>query len=114
MNALLSQNRFRAVSAALALLASALLSLDTHAQLYTWKDAQGNITIKNSPPPWYSESERIRGARVQVLRNGKVIDDTAWPADKRQDGRNSAARQEEKRARTESATLPENKKDDDN
>ena len=114
MHALSLLKKLSLLILALALLASALLSLDTHAQLYTWKDAQGNITIKNSPPPWYSESERIRGARVQVLRNGKVIDDTAWPADKRQDGRNSAARQEEKRARTESATLPKNKKDDGN
>jgi hypothetical protein len=89
------------------------LPLGALAQLYTWRDAQGNVIIKNTPPPWYNESERSRGARVQVLRNGKVIDDTAWPADKRQEGRNTDARQEEKRARSENAAPPGKKEDDD-
>jgi hypothetical protein len=89
------------------------LPLSALAQLYTWRDAQGNVIIKNAPPLWYSESERSRGARVQVLRNGKVIDDTAWPADKRQEGRNTDARQEEKRVQPENAALPGKKEDDD-
>ena len=104
------KKKLQAVFTSLALLA---LPLSALAQLYTWKDAQGNVIIKNTPPPWYSESERPRGARVQVLRNGKVIDDTAWPADKRQEGRNTDARQEEKRARSENAALPGKKEDDD-
>lgn len=113
MPSLRSPNLFRAVGAALALFSSALVAPAAQAQLYTWKDAQGNITIKNTPPPWYSESARPRGARVQVLRNGKVIDDTAWPADKRQEGRSTDARQENKRAESESAPLPAKKEDDD-
>ena len=86
------------------------------AQLYTWKDTQGNVIIKNTPPPWYSESERPRGTRVQVLRYGKVIDDTAWPADRRQEGRNKAASDEAKRVQPESPSRGPNKeeKDDDN
>ncbi|MBS0336622.1 MAG: DUF4124 domain-containing protein [Proteobacteria bacterium] len=96
---------------ALLALAFALFPAIAHAQLYSWKDAQGNVTIKNSPPPWYSESERPRGPRVQVLRNGKVVDDTAWPLDKRQEGRSQAARQEEARARSQ--TSPPGRKDAD-
>ena len=63
-------------------------------QLYTWKDAEGNVTIRNTPPPWYKEAERTRGPRVQVLRNGKVVDDTGWPLERRQEGRNQAAKAE--------------------
>ena len=105
--------KLRALVAAIVLLA---LPSGALAQLYTWRDAEGNLIIKNAPPPWYKESERSRGARVQVLRNGKVIDDTAWPVEKRQDGRNTDARQEEKRLRPESAALPARKgnEDDDN
>ena len=107
------QNRARAASAALLIVAAAFTVPNAQAQLYTWKDAQGNITIKNTPPPWYNENERLRGARVQVLRNGKVVDDTTWPADKRQETRNTSARQEEKRVREASAALPAKKEDDD-
>lgn len=85
------------------LLALALLPLAAQAQLYSWKDPQGTVTIKNTPPPWYSESERPRGPRVQVLRNGKIIDDTAWPLAKRQEGRSEAARQNETRAKVQAA-----------
>jgi hypothetical protein len=113
MRSLRSPALFRAAGAALALLSAALVPPDAQGQLYTWKDAQGNITIKNTPPPWYSESARPRGARVQVLRNGKVIDDTAWPAEKRQEGRNTDARQENKRAESVSAPNPAKKEDDD-
>src|SRR4051812_43800210 len=73
------------------------------AQLYTWKDADGNAVIKNSPPPWYNSADRVRGTRVQVLRNGKVVDDTAWPEQRRQEGRNQDARDEAKRAQSETA-----------
>jgi Domain of unknown function (DUF4124) len=104
------KKKLHALIIALVLLA---LPLGALAQLYTWRDAQGNVIIKNTPPPWYNESERSRGARVQVLRNGKVIDDTAWPADKRQEGRNTDARQEEKRVRPENAAPPGKKEDDD-
>lgn len=76
------------------LLASALLPQTVQAQLYSWKDAQGNVTIRNTPPPWYRESERSNGPRVQVLRGGKIIDDTAWPLERRQQGRTQSARQE--------------------
>ncbi len=72
-----------------------------HAQLYTWKDQQGNVVIKNAPPAWYSESDRLKGARVQVLRNGAVVDDTEWPVQRRQEGRNKDARDEAKRAQSE-------------
>jgi hypothetical protein len=103
----------RALIPALALLA---LPIGAQAQLDTWRDAQGNLIIKNAPPPWYKETERSRGARVQVLRNGKVVDDTAWPAEKRQEQRNAEARQEEKRLRTESPApaAKKNDEDDDN
>ena len=104
------KKKLHAVVTTLALLA---LPLSALAQLYTWRDAQGNVIIKNAPPPWYSDSERPRGARVQVLRNGKVIDDTAWPADKRQEGRNTDARQEEKRVRSENAALPGKKEEEE-
>ena len=69
-----------------------------HAQLYTWKDPQGTVVIKNSPPPWYRENEKGRGPRVQVLRDGKIIDDTGLPLEKRLEGRAQAARQEQIRA----------------
>jgi len=85
--------RFAPLFAAAMLMAPAV----SQAQLYTWKDAQGNITIKNSPPAWYDETGWLRGARVQVLRNGKVVDDTAWPAEKRQEIRNRTAIEEVKR-----------------
>ena len=55
------------------LLASTLITSTADAQLYSWKDAEGNVTIKNAPPPWYKEDERSRGPRVQVLRNGDEI-----------------------------------------
>lgn len=87
------------VAALLAVLALTLLPQMAAAQLYSWKDAQGNVTIRNTPPPWYRESERSKGPRVQVLRNGKVADDTAWPLEKRQEGRTEAARQDEARAK---------------
>jgi hypothetical protein len=100
---------------ALALLAFVLLPLHAAAQvlpqLYTWKDAEGNVTIKNAPPPWYREFERTRGPRVQVLRNGKVVDDTAWPPEKRQEGRTQEAKQEAVRAK--SIAAGSGKKDDD-
>lgn len=102
--------KIRVLLPALVLLA---LPLSALAQLYTWRDAQGNVIIKNTPPSWYNESERPRGARVQVLRNGKVVDDTAWPADKRQEGRNTDARQEEKRVRSENAALPGKKEEEE-
>jgi hypothetical protein len=109
-----AKKKLRALVPALVLLA---LPLGVQAQLYTWRDAQGSVIIKNTPPPWYSESERPRGTRVQVLRNGKVIDDTAWPADKRQEGRNKAAGDEAKRAQSEGPSRgpnKEEKEDDDN
>ena len=84
----------RAAFCGLLLLASGLLSQTAQAQLYTWKDAAGNSIIKNAPPPWYKENERSRGPRVQVLRNEKVIDDTSWPQERREEGRNQAARLE--------------------
>lgn len=67
------------------------------AQLYTWQEVEGNFVIKNAPPPWYKPGERTRGPRVQVLRDGKVIDDTDWPLDKRQESRVNEARQESER-----------------
>ncbi|MSP96503.1 MAG: DUF4124 domain-containing protein [Betaproteobacteria bacterium] len=84
----------RATFCSFVLLTSALCPQAAQAQLYSWKDAEGNVTIKNVPPPWYRESERAPGPRVQVLRGGKVIDDTAWSAEKRQEGRTQSARQE--------------------
>lgn len=87
----------RAVSGALALLSvslsASLIPGLALAQLYSWKDADGNAIIKNYPPPWYKAAERTRGPRVQVLREGKVIDDTAWPPERRQEGLDQAARQ---------------------
>lgn len=80
--------------AGLLLVASTLLAPVAQAQLYSWKDAGGNAIIKNSPPPWYKEGELSRGPRVQVMRMGKIIDDTAWPLERRQEGRAQAARQE--------------------
>lgn len=84
----------RATFAGLLLAASALLAPVAQAQLYSWKNAEGNVTIKNSPPPWYKEGEPSRGPRVQVMRMGKIIDDTTWPLERRQEGRAQAARQE--------------------
>ncbi len=97
MSALPALSRTIARFAALFSVAMLMSPAVSQAQLYTWKDAQGNITIKNSPPPWYDETGFIRGARVQVLRYGKVIDDTAWPAEKRQELRNKSAIEEVKR-----------------
>ena len=91
------QVRFAATFSALVLAAATLTPSAARAQLYTWKDAQGNITIRNTPPPWYDDSGWTRGPRVQVLREKKVIDDTAWPATKRQDARNKATAEEIKR-----------------
>jgi hypothetical protein len=91
----------KAQSALGTLLLAVLLPSTAGAQLYTWKDAEGNLVIKNAPPPWYKEASVPRASRVQVLRNGKVVDDTAWPADKRQDGRNKDAREEAVRANSE-------------
>lgn len=84
----------RAAFCGLLLLASGGLSQTAQAQLYTWKDATGNSIIKNAPPPWYKENERSRGPRVQVLRDAKVIDDTSWPQERREEGRSQAARLE--------------------
>ena len=90
---------FRKISRLAAFFSVAMLTAPavSQAQLYTWKDAQGNITIKNSPPPWYDETGFIRGSRVQVLRYGKVVDDTDWPAEKRQETRSKTAIEEVKR-----------------
>ena len=120
MHALPSQIRFLA---ALALTAAALMPSAALAQatLYTWKDAQGKTSIKNSPPPWYDDSGWTRGPRVQVLRDKKVIDDTAWPAARRQDARNKATTEEIKRmqaaspapAKAAPATAKKGEKDDD-
>ncbi len=87
----------QAVFAGLLLLVSLPLSQVAEAQLYSWKDAEGNVTIKNAPPSWYKEAERSRGPRVQVMRGGKIIDDTAWPLERRQEGRAKSARQEAER-----------------
>ena len=89
--------------------------LTAQAQLYTWKDADGNAVIKNSPPPWFNSTDRVRGTRVQVLRNGKVVDDTAWPEQRRQEGRNQEARDDAKRAQSEAAVRaqPASKVDSD-
>lgn len=95
------------------LLGSTLIPPAAHAQLYTWKDAEGNVTIKNAPPSWYRESERSRGPRVQVLRGGKVIDDTAWSLEKRQEGRAQSARQEVPRAQEKTRSPAASKADDD-
>ena len=105
--------RLSTVCVAPALFLLALATPDVQAQLYTWKDAEGNSVIKNSPPPWYSPTDRPRGARVQVLRNGKVVDDTAWPAPQRQEGRNQEAREEAKRARSDPAPPRSAKSDED-
>ncbi len=101
--------------AALALTATTLLPQAAQAQapLYTWKDAQGNITIKNSPPPWYDDSGWTRGPRVQVLRDKKVVDDTAWPAEKRQEARNRATAEEIKRLQAASASQAARKAEKD-
>ena len=94
------QARFVGPLSGLVLAAATLMPCAAHAQLYTWKDAQGNITIKNSPPPWYDDSGWTRGPRIQVLREKKVVDDTAWPAERRQDARNKATAEEIKRMQT--------------
>ncbi len=86
--------------------AASLLPFAARAQLYTWKDARGNTYIKNSPPPWYDDSGWTRGPRVQVLRDKKIIDDTAWPAAKRQEARNKATAEEIKRMQAERAVTP--------
>lgn len=101
----------RPSSSALVVLAFALLPTGAHAQLYSWKDTEGNVTIKNAPPAWYKEGERTRGPRVQVLRNGKVVDDTAWPLEKRQEGRAREAKREAVQAK--SAATNRGSKDDD-
>jgi hypothetical protein len=103
----------RSSTPALLVLAFVLLPAPAQAQLYSWKDAEGNVTIKNSPPPWYSESERPRGPRVLVLRNGKVVDDTAWPLEKRQEGRSQAVRQEDARAKSQTGATAGRKEADD-
>ena len=103
--------------AGLALAAAALMPFAAQGQttLYTWKDAQGNTHIKNSPPPWYDDSGWTRGPRVQVLRDKKVIDDTSWPAARRQDARNKATAEEIKRMQAASAAASAKKgeKDDE-
>ena len=93
---------FTALALAAASLAPAAAQTAQTAQtvqttLYTWKDAQGQTFIKNSPPPWYDDSGWTRGPRVQVLRNNKIVDDTAWSAERRQDARNKATTEEIKR-----------------
>lgn len=107
MPALTLQIRFLA---GIALVIASLLPFAARAQLYTWKDAQGNIHIKNSPPPWYDDSGWTRGPRVQVLRDKKIVDDTAWPAAKRQEARNKATAEEIKRMQAERAVAPTAKK----
>lgn len=102
--------------AGIALVTASLLSSAAQAQLYKWRDAQGNTYIKNSPPPWYDDSGWTRGPRVQVLRDRKIVDDTAWPAAKRQEARNKASAEEIKRMQAERAVAPTAKKgekDDD-
>ena len=52
----------------LALLA-ALLPLPAHADLYRWVDPQsGSVKFSSTPPPWYGDREKERGApAVEVI-----------------------------------------------
>jgi len=103
----------RFLAAGLVLAATSLAPPPAQAQLYTWKDREGNIHIKNSPPPWYDDSGWTRGPRVQVLREKKVVDDTAWSAEKRMEARNKATAEEIKRMQAEKPEARKARKEDD-
>ena len=51
------------------LLAIAFGALPAHADLYRWVDPEtGAVKFSSSPPPWYGDPERERGApRVEVI-----------------------------------------------
>lgn len=52
------------------LLAALWLAFPAHADLYRWVDREtGTVKFSNTPPPWYGDPERERGApAVEVLR----------------------------------------------
>jgi hypothetical protein len=50
-------------------LLAALLPLPAHADLYRWVDPQtGSVKLSSTPPPWYGDPEKQRGApAVEVV-----------------------------------------------
>jgi len=52
------------------LLVAVWLAFPAHADLYRWVDREtGTVKFSNTPPPWYGDPERERGApAVEVLR----------------------------------------------
>jgi Domain of unknown function (DUF4124) len=53
------------------LLVVALGAFHAHADLYRWVDREsGSIKYSNTPPPWFGDPEKARGApAVEVIRN---------------------------------------------
>ena len=67
------------------LLLLVLASFAARAELYRWVERQsGSVKYSNTPPPWYGDPERARGApAVEVLRYqaaGKPAAEPASPA----------------------------------
>ena len=42
------------------------------------------MRFSNEPPAWYRTYEPVRGPRVLVTLNNRVVDDTALPMNKRE------------------------------
>ena len=55
----------------LLVLVMALHAFHAHADLYRWVDREsGSIKYSNTPPPWFGDPEKARGApAVEVIRN---------------------------------------------
>lgn len=56
------------------------------AEVYSWREPlTGDKRFSNVAPAWYTIYDAVRGPRVVVTRNGKLIDDTALPLERRRE-----------------------------
>lgn len=61
-------------------------ALPAAAQVYQWDDADtGARRLSNIAPSWYRKPDGKPCPRVQVFDNGRLIDDTGLPAERRQE-----------------------------
>lgn len=59
------------------------------AQIYRWNDPDtGRARLSNRPPAWYQDSAEVKGPRVVVTTEGRLLDDTQLSLDERAKLRN--------------------------
>jgi len=66
----------------LLLLLALLPACPAFGQVYSWQEA-GATRFSNEAPGWYRSYEPVRGPRVLVTLDNRVIDDTSLPMEKR-------------------------------